>query len=490
MLEKPPIKPNPLNTILKNGQLLSILLFILTNPLTFDLILWHVQVPLNIPPENRGVVIFAPDIAVMGLIGITGLRLIVDWAYRSDMKTAVQKTSFRWLLLAGWLGFGILYAQYRRLVAYNLFHLLLGIALMVIVAQLIAGEDGWMLLVGLVLAAGFHGFFAIAQALKGGALGLWMFGEIQNYYVGVPIFRSYGLSSNPNNLGGFIITGLYGGLLFLNRRRQHELWLTLLVAAGGLFAGLGLLATMSRSAIGALVLTLGLVVAAFPPFVARHSLLSNSPEQPPAADQTNNHDPSVVPPTIPTGVQRAGTTTPIAEITFSFVLPALIVAIPGLLALTVGMAIFGPSLVARFTELADLQVVLDRVFGTYPHTMAIIRQHPLLGVGANNLLLAISQLPVEFVTRPQPAHNVYFAMWAELGILGPPLFILAVGQIVTQLRRRDGIRAFIAGAGVLAWCLIMLIDYYPWGDPRSRLMFFLVMGLWWGYRLRNGQQQS
>jgi O-antigen ligase len=314
-----------------------------------------------------------------------------------------------------------------------------------------------------------------------------MFGEIQDYYVGVPIFRGYGLSSNPNNLGGFILTGLYGGILFLNRRRQHEYWLAFLVAAGGLVAGLGLLATMSRSAIGALVVTLGLVVVVFPPLLARHSLSPGSPEQA-AADRVDNS--SVLPPTVPAGAQRAKATIPIAEITFSFVLPALIVAIPALLALTAGMAIFGPSLAARFMELTDPQVILERVFGTYSHTIAIIQQHPLLGVGANNLMLAISKLPVEFVTRPLPAHNVYLALWAELGIPGPPLFLLAVGQIVTQLRRRDGIRLFIAGVGVLAWCLIMLVDYYPWGDPRSRLMFFLTMGLWWGYRLRTEQQQS
>ncbi len=480
-------KPNQLNAVLQTGQLLFLLLFVFTDPLTFDLVLWSIQVPLNILPEHHGIVIFAPDIALMGLVGITGLRLAVDWTYQANMKIALQKSSFRWLLLAGWMGFGILYAQYRRLAAYNLSHLLLGIALMVIVAQLIANEDGWKLLVGLALAAGFHGFFAVAQSIKGGALGLWLFGEIQNYYVGVPIFRGYGLASNPNNLGGFLITGLYGGLLFLNRRRQHELWLVLLVAMGGLFAGLGLLATMSRSAIGALVITLGMIIAAFPPFAARHNLLSNTSDQP-TADQISRSS-SVLPPTVPAGVQRAGTNTLVAELTFSFVLPALIVAIPALLALTTGMIIFGPSLAARFTELIDPQIISERIFGTYSHTMAVIRQHPLLGVGANNLLLAISKLPVEFVTRPLPVHNVYLAMWAELGIPGPPLFILAVGQIVAQIRRRDGIRLFLAGVGVLAWCLIMLIDYYPWGDPRSRLMLFLTMGLWWGYWLQNKQQQ-
>ncbi len=71
-------KPNQLNAVLQTGQLFFLLLFVFTDPLTFDLVLWSIQVPLNILPEHHGIVIFAPDIALMGLVGITGLRLAVD----------------------------------------------------------------------------------------------------------------------------------------------------------------------------------------------------------------------------------------------------------------------------------------------------------------------------------------------------------------------------------------------------------------------------
>lgn len=78
----------------------------------------------------------------------------------------------------------------------------------------------------------------------------------------------------------------------------------------------------------------------------------------------------------------------------------------------------------------------------------IIREHPLVGVGAGNFTAAIlkreerglggekgekKKVLDPFIARPvwsiQPAHNVFVLVWAELGLVGVVLFSLFVGSV-------------------------------------------------------------
>ncbi|NDJ36883.1 MAG: O-antigen ligase domain-containing protein, partial [Chloroflexi bacterium] len=63
-----------------------------------------------------------------------------------------------------------------------------------------------------------------------------------------------------------------------------------------------------------------------------------------------------------------------------------------------------------------------------------------------------------------PAHNTYLLIWAELGLPGLLLVLTGLALTLTQLRRDDA--AAIAAAALAAICLIMLVDFYFWGDLR------------------------
>ena len=81
-----------------------------------------------------------------------------------------------------------------------------------------------------------------------------------------------------------------------------------------------------------------------------------------------------------------------------------------------------------------------------------------------------------------PAHNTYLMIWSELGIVGVGLWLAGLLTIIVQLRPNQQPLLTIWAGCILALSVIMITDFYFWGDVRSRTMLFWAIGLGWGIR--------
>ncbi|MBZ0307575.1 MAG: O-antigen ligase family protein, partial [Anaerolineae bacterium] len=115
--------------------------------------------------------------------------------------------------------------------------------------------------------------------------------------------------------------------------------------------------------------------------------------------------------------------------------------------------------------------VTDRLFFAYDDTLEVLRQSPILGVGADNLMVEISHQNPFSLEVLLPAHNAFLMIWAELGLPGLILVLMTFWGIAG----RD--RAVSYPYCLLAIGLVMLFDFYFWGDFRMRVMWFWVVGL-------------
>lgn len=111
----------------------------------------------------------------------------------------------------------------------------------------------------------------------------------------------------------------------------------------------------------------------------------------------------------------------------------------------------------------------DRLFFAFDDTNTVIQENPVLGTGGFNLMVEIGRANPFPRTTLLPAHNAYWVILAEHGMIGLMLFI-------------GGIARRGHGAPWCAWialCAIMLLDFYPWLDFRTRTLVFIVLGMVW-----------
>jgi len=103
--------------------------------------------------------------------------------------------------------------------------------------------------------------------------------------------------------------------------------------------------------------------------------------------------------------------------------------------MNIGPAGFTPGYEAiglRAASIASIQGNHVR-FAIWTDTIAMIRQHPLLGVGLGNLKVYFPSVQKESIfLHPQylkDAHNDYLQIWAELGLVGLTLFACLIGSL-------------------------------------------------------------
>jgi len=389
----------------------------------------------DMPIEFQSLSISIPDFFLIAALLLTAVRLVIDSAFRAHLGETLRSLFIRyggvfWVLLVIWMGVGLLWAKDPVFVRFATGQAIFALIGAFLVADFVRRGHDRELVFALLLSAVIEGVIAVGQFLHRGPLGLGFLGEVDRFwYDNAPFYRATGLSMHPNYLGGYMMLCLFAAILVARRRLEFNRPYILPVLVGGA-AGVGLIATMSRSALLATVV--GLIPALTVAIMSVHRKIART-------------------------------------------------TLYGLIGVGVALVIWGGVVLLPN---ADIRLFSPREF-FFTDTFTVIQKSPVLGVGASNLMPEIAQLyPEESPTPRLPVHNVFMLIWAELGIPGLVLFSLGCLAIIVQMRPGNGISAFTWAACFLAICVVNLFDNYFWAIMPMRVIFFWAIGLWWGFALR------
>lgn len=308
-------------------------------------------------------------------------------------------------------------------------HYAMVLIMALVLVDVVRQGDERPLLWALVISGVIQSLIAVAQTVNNGPLGLWGLGEIERFwYEPTTYYRSPGLAMHANYLGGYLMLALFGVILLFNRARQsgQRAWV---LALAGLVICIGIIATLSRSAM------LGTAVGLAPLILLLLAGLDARRRR---------------------------------------------VALAGLGALAVAGALWGAVVLAGDFE---TRILAGREF-FFDDTFAIIERYPIQGAGAGNLMIEVAQAPLFEAPETLPVHNVYLYIWGEAGLVGMALFILGCAWMLLPLRRPALSDIFIWTCGFLAVCVIMVFDNYFWAVHPFRVVFFWIMGLGWAYHIQ------
>ena len=409
-------------------------------------------------PENtniwegfRSIGLYLVDIPLTGVLLLAFILLITSrWErdiFVNSLRIIIEQYGgFWWAAFLIWMVFSIVTTGEPLLALYNTLHLAAELFIAFWIADFVRRRQDQGLLMAFVLAGVLHSGLALAQVIKGESLGLTWLGETQRstmnpYGFGPQTFRGSALAFHPNNLGGFLLVALFACLMLFHETRLRRQQIT--GATAGIIITLGLLATVSRGAIVAAIITIPIVFGTRT-FKKLH------------------------------GKYRYAV--PVALILAPVMLAIIILLIGG------GLA---DSAVDRLGGwIRDPESFGERLTFAFPDTIAVIRSSPAMGVGAGNLMVKVGEIRAGAGELLLPAHNVYPVIWAELGIIGLTLFLGGNLFILAHLHPRNSNGVYIWGWAFAALVIAMIADFYFWGDLRSRLLLFWVIGMWWGYSLQ------
>lgn len=322
----------------------------------------------------------------------------------------------------------------------------IGIGLVRLEQYLIAGlfgvylassKESWMRPVtfwGLVLSILGESFLAVAQFLKTGTLGFWIFGErsfsistpaISKFdFYGMEFLRPYATFPHPNVLAGFMLLGAMvltsaKSLWQKPTKKDLEIFLaqsqTRMVVLGTIMlASLVILLTMSR-----VVITAGFIFATVALIRNRSRIL-------------------------------------------------LLIAVIFLM----------PVLYTRFSSLVNFDnLTFVRREELSWIAIKIWSPSPLFGVGLNNFIPAASDLLLSGPSRfLQPVHNIFLLTLAETGIVGLVGLVVLIGYPIFQIFKlppRSYPVLFVWGAIVF----LGMFDHYFLTLPQGYRLLFFIWGL-------------
>jgi len=108
----------------------------------------------------------------------------------------------------------------------------------------------------------------------------------------------------------------------------------------------------------------------------------------------------------------------------------------------------------------------------------LIKQSWLTGVGVGNYTLAIHNRI--FVNQAsysyQPAHNTFFLVWAETGIIGLIFFACIIIYLII-LNLKNQITNILNLALLSALVILLNFDHWLWSLHFGVLFFWLIMGM-------------
>lgn len=434
--------------ILRRAEIVLLWMLPFLIAVTFRHILWVASSQQRIFYEFRAVVLFLPDIVLFALAVLFIAQIIMSPTYRQQFAVVIfsLKPQFLlWTLLCLWMVVSAFQSLAPQLALYSAIQLCLCLLLAVILANTRRLSRARTVVCALTIAAALQGIISFLQVVNDGSIGLESIGEIFVWPGAAAPYRGSGLAVHPNNLAGFLLVGLFSCLWLWHSKAQI---LALLLAIP---IAIGLLATQSRGALLATMITFPLAL-----------VLINA-------------------------ARIRGISRPLK---------------------------FAIGILSGITILIIVITLQGRLFANRPfhlnNSWQVIEQSPLTGSGANNLLLAIgtahpdgeilladsgSWLTRLFHSSIQPllpVHNLFLMVWGELGIVGLGLFTAGIIlAIIAPISRKYVYPAALPQARSLSliWtaclvglCIISVFDYYFWGDFRSRVLLFWVIGMSWSLR--------
>ncbi|MFH1314203.1 MAG: O-antigen ligase family protein [Candidatus Eisenbacteria bacterium] len=126
-----------------------------------------------------------------------------------------------------------------------------------------------------------------------------------------------------------------------------------------------------------------------------------------------------------------------------------------------------PSVYERFAFATETETITYRV-GLSKMAIAMIEDHPFLGVGTGNFMTEYNRYIVASVPRsPLWTHNCFLQAWAENGIFGflsyLGLYIFAAANALRVWRRSED--RFIKGAAATVLAIVVCYFFYAGIDP-------------------------
>jgi hypothetical protein len=387
---------------------------------------------LKISQDFRMITASLPDFFMVCLLIITLARLIISQPYRTSLLASYQQwigrpSGWLWLALLGWIAISQLWAFNPLFSQAQLLHILACLCMAWVVMELVKSGTEAPLLMAFVASGIIQSLIALLQIINQSPLGLDMVGEVSRpWYEPTGFYRASGLAMHSNYLAGYLMIGLACALWLIWRYRTQKIrWVW---GMSSLIITIGLLCTLSRSGyVGTLILLLPLLVSWLIYLPIKKRLI--------------------------------------------------VITILGMGAVLAGMFGFF-VLLNGSVENVQTRFLSGRQF-YFDDSWLVITQHPITGVGAGNIMLGVAQNIINTDYDVLPVHNVYLFIWAELGIIGMGLFIMACLIHLWDLRHApSGIRVLF-GALWMGICVIMLFDNYFWGVQPFRVVFFLVIALGW-----------
>ena len=396
--------------------------------------------PTNMQAPLNDVVVYFMDFVVLATIAFwLGARLADRRPIRLGPPALVIPAAV--LVALGWvtLPFGVLPAL-------SLFGAI-RLSVLVVLALYVVNEVRSLadLAVPLGLMVAIQAVVAIGQFVTQGSLGLYAVGELRldpsNADLaavlredGVWVLRSYGLSTHPNVLGGFLAVGI---LLLIGVHPSSRTGRILQLAAISVGLG-GLLVTLSRGA------GIGLIVGLAAWFVIYGCRAI-------VADRRR-------------WIAIGGV--------------ALAVAVIG------GWQLRGELAVRTWlvpdqtsTEIGSVHERLSQIQLGW----RVLLERPLIGVGMTAVPVEMERLDPAFAYPYYPPHLIPLMISSEVGIGGGLAFLVLMGApwaLLLRIRSRWN-RELAAVSGALAVLTVgAMVDDYPWVGGPGRTLLWFVLGLW------------
>lgn len=397
-------------------------------------------------PHMGGAGAYAIEVVDLFLLTL----LLFQWrdARRGGPPMVLPALAYGWIamILLGLID--ALTGPYRQLALVEAVQMAKSLALfLLLIGELTRVRRFLHLFAALALGLGLQAAIGIAQYLKKGDIGLQFLGEATmttleyanraTYMDGGATFRIGGLLGHPNILAGYI--AMLAPMLLAVLMTRLSMERRLVIGAVLAMALAALLLTLSRSGWLAFALAVPIVIGLM------------------LRDRRSR--------------QRA-------------LLGSMTVLAAGL----AGALAFAPAIVRRFTQ-SDPGAV-DFRWDWMGVAWAMVRDHPLFGVGLNSFVLHLPGRTIhggtDGLTRSFGAnwpvvHDIYLLIWAEQGTIGFACFLLLLAGLLRMAWRNARHCAdpllFALNAGALAGLCANLLDgfgsFFLRQMPGARLFWIL-----------------